>query len=75
VFFPDELYIHAQGRAAWMPQGSQQEVTTLGQNEKHYLAGALELTTGKILHYLGPRKNKLWTPPAETRLFIAHHRL
>jgi hypothetical protein len=29
---------------------------TPGTNEKYYLAGALNLATGKILHGLGPRK-------------------
>src|SRR5215813_7443580 len=55
----DELDIHLLPKvgAAWMPKGSQEEVMTPGQNEKHYLAGALNLATGKILHCLGPRKN------------------
>ena len=43
--------------AAWMPQGTQAEVMTPGKNEKHYLAGALHLATGKVLYCLGPRKN------------------
>lgn len=30
---------------------------TPGTNEKHYLAGALHLATGKVLYCLGPRKN------------------
>ena len=34
--------------AAWMPKGSQEEVMTPGKNAKHYLAGALNLATGKI---------------------------
>lgn len=46
--------------AAWMPKGSQEEVMTPGQHEKHDLAGALHLATGKRLHGLGPRtKNAL----------------
>jgi putative transposase len=59
MVFADELDIHLLPKvgAAWMPKGSQEEVMTPGQNEKHYLAGALNLTTGKILHCLGPRKN------------------
>jgi putative transposase len=32
------------------------EVMTPGQNEKHYLAGALELATGTLHYCLGPRK-------------------
>ena len=40
-----------------MPQGTQEEVMTPGKNGKHYLAGALQLATGKLLYCLGPRKN------------------
>lgn len=59
LVFADELDIHLLPKvgAAWMPQGSQEEGMTPGQNEKHYLAGALNLATGQILHGLGPRKN------------------
>jgi putative transposase len=58
MVFADELDIHLLPKvgAAWMPKGSQEEVMTPGKNEKHYLAGALNLTTGKILHCLGPQK-------------------
>ena len=54
-----ELDIHLLPKvgAAWMPKGSQEEVMTPGKHAKHYLAGALNLATGKILHCLGPRKN------------------
>ena len=59
MVFADELDIHLLPKvgAAWMPKGSQEEVMPPGQNEKHYLAGALNLATGNILHCLGPRKN------------------
>ena len=40
-----------------MPQGTQEEIMTPGTNEKHYVAGALHLATGKVLYGLGPRKN------------------
>ena len=55
----DERDIHLLPKvgAAWMPQGTQEEVMTPGKNEKHYLAGALHLATGKLLYCLGPRKN------------------
>jgi putative transposase len=58
MVFADELDIHLLPKvgAAWMPKGSQEEIMTPGQNEKHYLAGALNLATGKIFHCLGPRK-------------------
>jgi putative transposase len=59
LVFADELDIHLLPKvgAAWMPKGTQEEVMTPGQNEKHYLAGALHLATGKLLYCLGPRKN------------------
>jgi len=59
MVFADALEIHLLPKvgAAWMPQGTQVEVMTPGQNEKHSLAGALHLATGKLLYCLGPRKN------------------
>jgi putative transposase len=59
MVFADELDMHLLPKvgAAWMPQGTQAEVMTPGMNEKHYLAGALNLATGTLLYCLGPRKN------------------
>lgn len=59
LVFADELDIHLLPKvgAAWMLQGTQAEIMTPGTNEKHYLAGALHLATGKVLYCLGPRKN------------------
>jgi len=59
MVFADERDIHLLPKvgAAWMPQGTQAEIMTPGKNEKHYLAGALHLATGKMLYCLGPRKN------------------
>jgi transposase len=59
IVFADELDIHLLPKvgAAWMPQGTQAEVRTPGKNEKHSLAGALHLATGKVLYCRGPRKN------------------
>jgi len=55
----DELDMHLLPKvgAAWMPQGTQEELMTPGKNEKHSLAGALHLATGRVLYCLGPRKN------------------
>jgi hypothetical protein len=39
-----------------MPQGSQVEMMTPGQNHKHSLAGALDPATGTLFHCLGARK-------------------
>jgi putative transposase len=58
IVFADELDIQLLPKigAAWMPKGTQVEVMTPGTNEKHDLAGALELASGTLHHYLGPRK-------------------
>jgi DDE superfamily endonuclease len=52
LFFADELDISLlpQVGSQWMPKGAQVEGLTPGTNEKRYLAGALDLTTG-TLHY------------------------
>jgi hypothetical protein len=52
--------------AAWMPQGTQEEIMRPGQNEQHSLAGARPLATGKGLYCRGHRNNNgvfraLWT--------------
>jgi hypothetical protein len=58
MVFADELDIHLLPKvgAAWMPQGPQTTIMTPGQHQQPYLAGALDLTTGRRLHCLGPRK-------------------
>ncbi len=52
LFFADELDISLLPKigSQWMPKGAQVEVLTPGTNEKRYLAGALDLTTGTIHH-------------------------
>jgi hypothetical protein len=40
----------------WMPKGDQVEVRTPGTNEKRYLAGALDMRTGTIVHRVWWRK-------------------
>jgi transposase len=61
MVFADELDIHLLPKVgcAWMPKGTPLEVMTPGQNRKHSLAGALELTTGTLHHGLGPRKTNV----------------
>jgi transposase len=58
MVFADELDIHLLPKVgcAWMPQGSQVAVMTPGQNAKHDLAGALDLSTGTLHYCLGVRK-------------------
>jgi hypothetical protein len=54
LFFADELDINLLPKVGyqWMPKGEQVEVLTPGTNEKRYLAGALDITTGKIPHWV-----------------------
>lgn len=58
LFFADELDINLLPKLGyqWMPQGEQVEVLTPGTNEKRYLAGALDITTGTITHCVWYRK-------------------
>ena len=60
MVFADELDIHLLPKVgcAWMPKGTQLTVMTPGQNQKHDLAGALEVSTGRLHHGLGPRQTK-----------------
>jgi transposase len=48
LFFADELDISLLPKVGyqWMPKGTQVEVMTPGTNEKRYLAGALNISTG-----------------------------
>ena len=75
MVFADELDMHLLPKvgAAWMPQGTQAEIMTPGKNEKHYLAGALHLATGKVLYGLGPRKptvSPLLTPVTSRNILL-----
>src|SRR5205823_3178941 len=58
VLFADELDIHLLPKVGyqWMPQGTTVKLVTPGQNQKHYLAGALELKSGRLVYCTGPRK-------------------
>jgi transposase len=58
LFFADELDISLLPKVGyqWMPKGTQVEVMTPGTNEKRYLAGALDITTGTTQHCVWYRK-------------------
>jgi transposase len=58
LVFADELDISLLPKVGYqgMPQGPQVEVLTPGTNEKRYLAGALDITTGTIPHGVWDRK-------------------
>ncbi|ECS7831283.1 IS630 family transposase [Salmonella enterica subsp. enterica serovar Enteritidis] len=53
VFYQDEVDIDLNPKigADWMPKGQQKRIATPGQNQKHYLAGALHSGTGRV-HYV-----------------------
>jgi len=73
MVFADELHIHLLPKvgSAWMPKGSQLEVMTPGQHQKHHLGGALDLATGMLLHCVGLRKtNAFIMVPTSTCVII-----
>jgi len=58
AFYADEVDIHLNPKVGldWMVAGQQKEVLTPGQNEKRYLAGALDVRTGVVTWVEGQRK-------------------
>ena len=58
AFYEDEVDIHLNPKIGldWMVMGQQKEVQTPGQNEKRYLAGALDVRTGVLVWVEGDRK-------------------
>ena len=60
LFFADELDIHLLAKigSEWMEKGTQTAVMTPGTNRKHYLAGALNYLTGKMLFVTAERKDR-----------------
>jgi transposase len=59
VLYSDEVDIHLNPRIGrdWMLRGHQRRVVTPGKNEKFYLAGALDVRTGKLHATGAARKN------------------
>jgi transposase len=56
--YEDEVDIHLNPKIGldWMGRGQQKEVVTPGQNQKRYLAGALDVRTGQLHWVEGERK-------------------
>jgi transposase len=56
--YEDEVDVHLNPKIGldWMGLGQQKEVLTPGQNQKRYLAGALEARTGRLVWVEGERK-------------------
>jgi putative transposase len=61
LVFADELDIHLLPKVGyqWMPKGEVVEVVTPGQNQKRYLATALDSVTGRVISCIGERKTAL----------------
>jgi transposase len=59
--YEDEVDIHLNPKIGldWMGLGQQKEVMTPGQNEKRYLAGALDVRT-RQLHWVEAEKKDTW---------------
>jgi transposase len=59
--YEDEVDIHLNPKIGldWMGLGQQKEAMTPGKNEKHYLAGALDVRTGEI-HWVEAERKDSW---------------
>lgn len=59
VFFGDEVDIHLNPRIGpmYIRRGEQPLVLTPGKNVKYYIAGALNICTGRVLYGHGEKKN------------------
>lgn len=61
LVYEDEVDIHLNPKIGldWMVQGQQKEVMTPGQNQKRYLAGAMDARTGELIWVEGDSKNSI----------------
>lgn len=59
--YEDEVDVHLNPKIGldWMGLGQQKDVMTPGQNEKRYLAGALDVRTGEV-HWVEAVKKDAW---------------
>jgi transposase len=59
VFYVDEVDIHLNPKIGfdWMLPGTQRRVVTPGQNEKRYIAGALDASAGSVTWVTAEKKN------------------
>jgi len=59
VLFEDEVDINLNPKIGrdWMLRGTQRWIPTPGKNEKYYVAGALDVRTGKVIATGNSRKN------------------
>ncbi len=61
LLYEDEVDIHLNPKIGrdWMVQGQQKQVSTPGQNEKRYLAGAQDGRTGELIWVEGEKKSSV----------------
>jgi len=61
LVFADELDIHLLPKVGyqWMPKGEVVEIVTPGQDQRRYLAGALDHLTGRVIARMGERKTAM----------------
>lgn len=59
LYYEDEIDIHLNPKIGpdWMNRGRQKRVMTPGQNQKRYLAGAMDARSGQLLWRESDRKN------------------
>jgi transposase len=59
VLYEDEVDVHLNPKIGrdWMLPGEQRRVVTPGKNEKFYIAGALDVRTGRLYTTGAPKKN------------------
>jgi transposase len=74
VFYADEVDLHLNPKIGpdWMLRGMQRQVITPGQNEKRYIAGALDASTRKMIWVVGLRKRSELFCQLLGRLVAAH---
>jgi DDE superfamily endonuclease/Winged helix-turn helix len=59
LVFADELELHLLPKvgAQWTPRGQRLEIVTPGQDQRCYVAAALDFRTGRLMHRTGAKKN------------------
>lgn len=72
--YEDEVDVHLNPKIGldWMGYGQQKEVKTPGQNEKRYLAGALDVRTGQLLWVEGTKKTSALFVDLLVKLYHAY---
>ena len=76
VYYSDEVDIDLNPRIGrdWMLPGQQRRVLTPGQNQKHYIAGALRAKSRRLVWAEGPSKNSTLFCKLLCKLAAMHRR-